>query len=225
MTPATNPRFVAYYRVSTAGQGRSGLGLEAQQRAIKEYVASVNGSLIAPPFKEIESGKRSDRPELAKALAHAKKNKARLLVAKLDRLARNVAFMSALMESGVDFVACDMPTANRFMVHILSAVAEYEAKMISDRTKAGLASRKARSLPLGTPANLKRGNKVAAEKNRAEALAVAERMRPAIEAIRGDGATSVRAIAAALNAKGYTTDRGSDWHPTSVARLLARLDQ
>ncbi len=150
-TPTETERFVAYYRVSTDKQGRSGLGLEAQERAVHDYVNNVDGKLIAPPFIEVDSGKRRGSPELAKALAHAKRHKATLVVAKLDRLARSVAFVSALLESGVDFRAIDMPEANRFMIHILSAVAEYEAQLISERTKAGLASRKARGLPLGNP--------------------------------------------------------------------------
>ncbi len=122
--PSQPQRFVAYYRVSTERQGRSGLGLEAQRRLVEEYVAGVGGEITAPAFVEIETGRRSDRPEMRKAIALARQQRARLVIAKLDRLARNVAFVSAIMDSGVDFVAADMPSANRFMLHVLAAVAE-----------------------------------------------------------------------------------------------------
>ncbi len=217
-------RFVAYYRVSTDQQGKSGLGLEAQQRAVVEYVGRIRGEMIAPPFVEVESGKRKDRPELAKALAHAKRHKATLIVAKLDRLARNVAFVSALLESGVDFRAADMPEANTFMIQVMAAFAEYEAKEISKRTKAGLASLKARGVRLGNTKNLLRGNSPAPAMNKAKAQAVAERMRPVIDSLAKEGIISVRAVANALNTRGYATEQGSLWHPTSVARLLSRLE-
>ena len=136
-------RFVAYYRVSTDRQGRSGLGVEAQRDAVGRHVASHSGELIAD-FCEIESGKRSDRPQLAAAIAAAKKAKATLIIAKLDRLARNVHFISGLMESGVDFVAADNPHANKLMVHLLAAFAEHEREQISQRTKDALAAAKTR---------------------------------------------------------------------------------
>ncbi len=135
-------RFVAYLRVSTQKQGQSGLGLEAQRRAVAEHV-NGHGELLAE-YVEIESGRKNDWPRLAAALAHAKATGSTLIVAKLDRLARNVAFIAALMESGVEFIACDMPLANRLTVHVLVAVAEHEAAMISQRTKAALAAAKAR---------------------------------------------------------------------------------
>jgi DNA invertase Pin-like site-specific DNA recombinase len=141
-------RFVAYYRVSTDRQGRSGLGLEAQREAVMRHVASHDGKLIAD-FCEIESGKRSDRPQLAAAIAAAKKAKATLIIAKLDRLARNVHFISGLMESGVDFVAADNPHANKLMVHLLAAFAEHEREQISQRTKDALAAAKLRGIRLG----------------------------------------------------------------------------
>jgi DNA invertase Pin-like site-specific DNA recombinase len=216
--------FVAYYRVSTDKQGRSGLGLEAQQKAVEDYVAGIEGDLIAPPYTEVESGKKKDRPELIRALAYAKRHKAILIVAKLDRLARNVSFVSALLDSGVDFRAADMPSANRFMIQIMSVVAEYEAQLISERTKAGLAARKARGLPLGNVANLIPGNSPAPGINKAKANAMAERMRPVVEAIRADRVNGVRAICSELNDRGYVTDRGNHWHPTSVSRLLQRLE-
>src|SRR5476651_1250538 len=139
---------VGYQRASTKGQGESGLGIEAQEAAIQAY-ARQTGAKVVAMYTEVESGKRADRPELLKALAHARRSKATLVVAKLDRLARNVAFLSALMDSKVAFVACDNPHANRLTLHILAAVAEAEAKSISDRTKAALAAYKARGGKLG----------------------------------------------------------------------------
>ena len=131
-------KLITYTRVSTQRQGQSGLGLEAQQAAIEAYAKGAGGE-VAGAYTEVESGKRADRPELAKAVAHAKRVKGTLVIAKLDRLARNVAFVSRIMESGVDFVACDNPHANRLTIHILAAVAEDEARRISERTKAALA--------------------------------------------------------------------------------------
>jgi DNA invertase Pin-like site-specific DNA recombinase len=144
---------VAYYRVSTPRQGQSGLGLEAQEASVTDY-SRRGGHRILASYREVESGKRADRPELIKALAHAKRARAILIIAKLDRLARNVAFLANLLESGAEFLACDNPTANRLTIHILAAVAEDEARRISERTKAALAAYKARGGQLGTPGNL-----------------------------------------------------------------------
>jgi len=148
--PKHSGKWVSYLRVSTDKQGASGLGLEAQRKAVADYLNGGKWSL-AQEFIEIESGKRSDRPQLAAALAACKKLKAKLVVAKLDRLARNVAFTAKLMESGVEFVAADMPFANKLTIHILAAVAEHEREAISDRTKAALAAAKARGVKLGGP--------------------------------------------------------------------------
>src|ERR1700720_170588 len=143
-------RFVAYYRVSTDRQGRSGLGLEAQRKAVMDY---LNGGAweLAGEYTEIESGRHSDRPELVKAIATCRKQRGRLVIAKLDRLSRNLAFIATLMESGVEFVAVDNPTANKLTVHILAAVAQHEREMISERTNAALAAAKRRGKRLGNP--------------------------------------------------------------------------
>src|SRR3974377_144417 len=143
-------KFIAYFRVSTDRQGKSGLGLRAQRETIMNYLNGGRWTLVGE-FTEVESGKRADRPELEKALAACKKQRAKLVIAKLDRLSRNLAFISTLMESGVEFVAVDNPHANKLTVHILAAVAQHEREMISDRTKAALAAAKARGKRLGTP--------------------------------------------------------------------------
>jgi DNA invertase Pin-like site-specific DNA recombinase len=143
------PKFIAYYRVLTNRQGRSELGLEAQQQAVCDFLAG-RGELIEF-FTEIESGRKNDRPKLAAALDACRKHKATLGIAKLDRLARNVYFISGLMESGVEFVVVDMPEVNRLTIHILAAVAEHEREMISQRTKVALKAAKARGIKLGSP--------------------------------------------------------------------------
>ena len=211
-------RYIAYYRVSTARRGQSGLGLEAQQTAVRSFVPA--DAVIVEEYVEVESGRRNDRPQLLEALAACRRHKAILIIAKLDRLARNVAFVSNLMEAGVDFVAVDMPHASRLTVHILAAVAEHEREMISQRTKAALAAAKARGARLGNPA----GNPAGLEKARQRASQLAcdraEQARTVIEQIRAAGLTSVRQIAAALNARGVESPRGGRWHPASVRRAL-----
>src|SRR6266513_3147515 len=148
--PAHQGKFVAYFRVSTDKQGKSGLGLDAQRKSVLDYLDGGRWSLIAQ-FTEIESGKRNDRPELEKALAACKKQKARLVIAKLDRLSRNLAFIAALIDSGVEFIAVDNPHANKLTVHILAAVAQHEREIISARTSAALKAAKARGKRLGNP--------------------------------------------------------------------------
>jgi DNA invertase Pin-like site-specific DNA recombinase len=216
-------RFVAYYRVSTARQGRSGLGLEAQQAAVRGHLNGGTWSLVAE-VTEIESGKRSDRPKLAEALRLCRLHRATLIIAKLDRLARNVAFVSALMEAGVDFVAVDFPQANRLTVHILAAVAEHEAKAISDRTKAALARAKVRGVKLGgdrgnLPAVAREGHAASLMIRQGRAMDRAADLRPVIAEIRAAGAASLQAVADALNARGITTARGGVWGPTQVRRI------
>jgi len=220
---------VAYYRVSTAKQGSSGLGLDAQRSAVEALCAGRGWEIIAPPFTEVESGKRDDRPELAKALERCKVTGAALVVAKLDRLSRNVAFLATLQDSGVKFVAADMPEANELTIHIMAAVAQAERKAISKRTKEALAAAKARGQRLGNPngaAALRRAAKgsgagtAAAQRN---ADVHAARLRPIVERMRGGGLTSLGALAGALNAEGMVTPRGGRWHASSVRNLLARL--
>lgn len=211
-----NGKFVAYYRVSTLQQGRSGLGLEAQKAAVETFLNGGKWEVVGS-FTEVESGKRKNRPQLNAALAMCRKEKATLVIAKLDRLARNLHFISGLMEARIDFVAVDMPTANRLTVQILAAVAEEEARAISARTKAALASAKARGVVLG------RNGAVVGAQNRQRSLETAQRVRAVIEALRTENITAVRDIAAALNSRGIPTPQGKQWHSTSVHRLLKRL--
>ena len=223
-------KFVSCLRVSTERQGRSGLGLEAQRKAVDDYLNGGSWQLVRE-YVEIESGKRNDRPQLAAALALAKATGATLVIAKLDRLARNVAFISNLMESGVEFVAADMPMANRLTVHVLAAVAEHEREMTSQRTKSALAAAKARGKRLGNPNGARAlraigvgqpGWTAGADGNRAAADKFSRDMMPVIDAIRADGVTSLEGIAAELNARGILTARGRQWYPTTVKNLLAR---
>ena len=220
-------RYVAYYRVSTQRQGASRLGLEAQRSAVEAFVAQRGGQVLAERV-EVESGKRNDRPELAEALAEAKRLGAVLLIAKLDRLARNVHFISGLLESGVEVQACDMPEANRFLLHVMSAVAEHEAAAISARTKAALAAAKARGKALGwaipeRAEEARAASAAAAERRVAEADKFAGQVGPLVQALAAEG-RSLRAIAAELNGRGITTPRGKAWAATSVRNVLARLE-
>lgn len=220
-----NGKFVAYYRVSTAKQGASGLGLEAQQEAVRSYLNGGRWKMV-DEVTEVESGKRNDRPALANALALCRLHKATLIIAKLDRLARNVAFISNLMESSVEFTAVDFPQANRLTVHILAAVAEHEAQMISQRTKAALQAARARGVTLGTP-NHTRIARSAPKGNRASALVRGEEARrraadvlPVIEGVKAAGVTTLAGIAEKLNDRGIPAPRGGSWSPVQVSRVL-----
>lgn len=231
-TPAPAGRaFVAYCRVSTAGQGRSGLGLEGQRAAINAFLRPGD-RLLAPIFVEVESGRRNDRPELARALVKCRATGAVLLISKLDRLARDAVFLLGLQGSGVEFIACDMPNANRLTVGIMAMVAEEEARMISARTKAALAAAKARGVKLGgdrgyRPATLPdqaKGTAAAARKRSVAAAQAAFRVMPQIEAVRAEGITTLAGIAAALNARAVPATGGGAWTATSVKRVAARLE-
>lgn len=219
---------VTYFRVSTASQGRSGLGLEAQRKAITTYCEGRACEVLAE-FTEVESGKRNDRPELVRALHYAKVTGATLLIAKLDRLSRNAAFLLQLQDSGAKFVAADMPEACNLTVGILALVAQQEREAISARTKAALAAAKERGTRLGNPkgaAALKRagkGNAAALAAVRADAERHAANLRPIVEDLRRQGIVSLPAIAKALNDRRMETPRGGKWHPSSVKNLLARV--
>jgi DNA invertase Pin-like site-specific DNA recombinase len=215
-----NGQYVAYYRVSTKRQGVSGLGLEAQRNAVLGYLNGGNGTLQGE-YTEIESGRSvRNRPVLRQALGTCKKEKATLVIAKLDRLARNVAFISRLIESHVHFVAADMPEADKTMLQMYAVMAEHERDMISRRTKEALAVAKARGTVLG------KHGKVLAQERKAASVAFAIRMQPTIEALKREGHTSVRAISHALNTRAIPTSTvGGSWHPNSVQRLLARLSR
>jgi DNA invertase Pin-like site-specific DNA recombinase len=224
-----NGKFISYLRVSTARQGVSGLGLEAQREAVARYLNGGSWTLVKEVV-EVESGKRNDRPAIAEALRLCRLHRATLIIAKLDRLARNVHFISSLMESGVEFVAVDFPQANRLTVHILAAVAEHEAAMISARTVAALTAAKARGVELGGQrGSIERMAAMAQKGNAASAIvrsaAVAKRnedLLPVIADIQADGCASPQQIADALNARGINAARGGAWSAVQVRRILAR---
>lgn len=209
---------IAYYRVSTDRQGKSGLGLEAQAEAVSNF-AKGEGYEVVATFTETESGKKSRRPELLAALAQCRKERATLIIAKLDRLSRNVAFISNLMESRVDFKAVDNPHANRLMVHLLAAFAEHEREQISTRTKDALTAAKRRGVQLG-----KHGKEILSQENATAAVEFAARLRPIIEQLQAAGFTTVRAIRDELNRQQIPTYReGSKWHIPNVYAVLKRL--
>jgi DNA invertase Pin-like site-specific DNA recombinase len=214
---------VGYVRVSTDRQGQSGLGLAAQRQAIEEHARRI-GAEIAVIYEEIETGtKVSNRPQLAAALAHAKRAKATLVIAKLDRLARNVAFISSVMDAGVDFVACDNPHATRLTLHILAAVAEHEARVISERTKAALAAAKARGQILGSPVARETAH-AARQAHSSKARAQAQNVAAIIRDIERAGVTKLSHIAKALEARGVKTPRGStSWQAAQVSRVMAMI--
>jgi DNA invertase Pin-like site-specific DNA recombinase len=218
MSPQHQGKFIAYFRVSTDKKGKSGLGLEAQRKAVLDY---LNGGrwILVQEFVEIESGKDSDRQQLAAALAACKKHRAKLVIAKLDRLSRNLAFIAALMESGVESVAVDNPHATKLTVHILAAVAEHEREMISERTKAALQAAKARGVRLGNP-QLAKAAKRGVAAVRANARRFAVNVLPIIEEIERTAITSHNAIAGKLNERNVRTARGGKWTHVQVGAVL-----
>jgi DNA invertase Pin-like site-specific DNA recombinase len=227
---AHSGKFVAYYRVSTARQGKSGLGLEAQRQAVATYLNGGDWQIVGE-FTEVESGKRADRPELDKALAAARLHRCPLIVSKVDRLTRSVSFLSRLLEAGVDVRFADLPqiegATGRFLLQQMVAVAELEAGMISARTKAALAAARRRGVKLGgdrgvIPSAKVRAKALAAREARADARAAD--IAPVIAELQAGGAASLRAIAAGLNDRGIPTARGEgEWSAPQVARVLERL--
>ena len=208
--------YVAYYRVSTDKQGKSGLGLDAQAAAVAAFVAG-RGEILQS-FTEIESGKKNDRPQLAEALALCRRHKAKLIIAKLDRLARNVHFISGLMESGVDFLAVDMPEANRLTIHILAAVAEHEREMISKRTKDALKAAKGKGIRLGNPTPLPASLKARAVWS-TQTAKFRETVKPLILELQAKG-YSYNAIAKELNRRHIATANGRQWYHKTVSNLV-----
>tara|TARA_R110002094_G_C4869589_1_gene208336 strand:- start:154 stop:894 length:741 start_codon:yes stop_codon:yes gene_type:complete len=221
-------KIVTYIRVSTDKQGRSGLGLEAQRAAIAAYAKTANAVTVAE-FQEVESGRDNARPELEKALKAARIMGAKLVIAKLDRLSRNAAFLLTLQDSSVDFTACDMPDASPFTVGIMSVLAQQESKMIGDRTRVAMKAAKERGQTFGNPngaAPLRRAGKgntatCAAQRDRANARA--HDLSDTLEDLESKGFTTLKAQANELNRRGIKTARGGQWHASSVSNLRKRL--
>jgi DNA invertase Pin-like site-specific DNA recombinase len=215
-------KFVSYLRVSTARQGRSGLGLEAQRKAVEDYLNGGNWRLVKE-FVEVESGKNADRPQLEKAFQLCRLIGAKLVIAKLDRLSRDVHFLSGLEKAGIEFICADMPHATRLTVHILAAVAQHEREMISARTKAALEAAKRRGVKLGgdrgyvITAKARAAGKAA---RRAKAEARAADIAPVVKELQAAGCESLRAIAAGLDERGIPAAQGGKWSSTQVMRLL-----
>jgi len=212
--PAKKQRFILYFRVSTQRQGQSGLGILAQQEAVTQFLASRAHEIVGS-HTEIESGKKNDRPELLKALEECRKHKATLLIAKLDRLARNVHFISGLMEANVEFIAADNPHATKLMVHLLAAFAEHEREVIASRTRAALQAAKTRGVVLGAH------GKVLAAQHRAEARKRDEQHYPIICALMRE-TRSYTKTAERLNSMGVTTPAGGKWYSSSVRNVCLR---
>lgn len=209
-------QFISYLRVSTQRQGQTGLGIDAQRVAVRAYVESLGGTLIEEHV-EVESGAARNRPILVQSIARCRQTKSTLVIAKLDRLARNVAFVSALMETGVEFVAVDAPYANKLFVHILAAFAEHERTMISERTKAALAAAKSRGVKLGA-----NGHRLAT-RHKEDAQAFAQLLRPNLLQIIADGAATLAQIGHQLDQQGISTREGATWTPAAVGKVLRRL--
>lgn len=221
-------RYIAYYRVSTQRQGASGLGLEAQQATVTQH---LNGLLPIAAFVEVESGRKADRPELQRAIAACRVHKATLIVAKVDRLARSVAFLSALLESGISVAFCDLPQiegpTGRFMLQQMAAVAELEAGLISQRTKAALQAARERGAQVGNPGNLRNrdiGAQRSAESRARSADRHARDIGHVIADLKREGITSSTSLAWHMNLRGITTPRGGQWSTTQLQRVLRRLD-
>jgi DNA invertase Pin-like site-specific DNA recombinase len=225
MSPV-KPKFVSYHRVSTAKQGRSGLGLEAQQAAVKQYLAGRGGVELAA-YVEVESGKLDARPQLEAALLHCRQTRATLLISKLDRLSRSVEFLFKLRNGGLAFQALDIPDCNSMTLCVFAGMAQHERELISQRTKAALMARKARGLPLGTPRDLSAYAAAAGTKGRAVLLAKVQKhaldMAPQIQKARGEGCcTTLACVARWLNGQGFVTLRGKQWTAAAVLNVERR---
>jgi len=218
-------KYVAYYRVSTASQGRSGLGLEAQKKMVADFVA-VNGGELVAEFTEIESGSKSERPELLAAIRHADLVGGKLLVGKLDRLSRDLHFILSLQKSRIDFVICDLPGCDNFTINIYGALAQRERELIAARTKAGLQAAKARGKKLGTnnlpPEMVKEASAKGAAVLKQTADDFAGRVKPVMEGLKAQG-MSLRGIAAELEKLGVKTARGGAWTASAVRNVLNRV--
>ncbi len=219
---------VAYFRVSTRQQGKSGLGIDAQRAAVVSF-CQVHGFAVAAEFQEVETGKGADalerRPQLVAALAAAKRTRCSVVVAKLDRLSRDVAFISGMMAQRVPFIVADMgPDVDPFMLHIYAALAEKERALISERTRAALAERKAQGATLGNRTNLAEAREIGRATLRRGADTFAANVLPIIREIQASGVTGLAAIADALNARGVATARGGRWHAATVRAAITRLD-
>lgn len=217
-------KYVAYYRVSTKRQGQSGLGLEAQRKMVNDFV-TVNGGEMVAEYTEVESGKRDDRPQLGEAIKHAARIGGRILVGKLDRLSRDLHFITSLQKSRVDFVVSDMPGCDSFSIHIYGALAQREREMISARTKAGLAVAKAKGVKLGTnnlnPALAKEASDKGVATIKQNAADFAAKVQPTIKGLMAQG-MSYRAVAAELDKLGVQTARGGKWTARAVINALRR---
>jgi len=218
-------KFVSYLRVSTQRQGHSGLGLEAQRAAVAAFLKERNAKLIGE-FVEVETGKRDDRPQLAKALHNAKVTGATLVIAKLDRLSRNLRFIATLQEGGVRFVCADMPDATELTVHLFAAIAQHERKLISERTRNAMQAAKAKGRRFGNPHGARAlrgvGNKAAVKAIKASADRHARDILPIIDDIRAIGVHTLQGIADELNARGIVTAREGRWYAATVRSVLNR---
>lgn len=215
-----NKRYIGYYRVSRDSQGKDGYGMSSQNQIVRRFVESQHGTLEAE-FAEVESGKWTDaeRPQLAAALEHAKRIKGTLIIAKLDRLARNAEFLLRLQNSGADFVCCDCPNADKFTVGILALVAQRERELISERTRLALAAAKTKGVKLGTP-NPQKAVAAMISANKAAKVEFAAKVSPIIQEIKSAGVETLEGICKCLNARGISTRNGKRWYPATVRNVL-----